>query len=189
MLKKHSDRKLIEGIKKGDDKSVNYLYDSSFDTIKNYILKNTGTEDDAYDIFQDAMMVLFKKVQLNNLGKDTDVKGFLFGVSRNLWQKHLRKNKISIDSKAEEPIDDFDHTTLLDTPIEQIVQRAFLRLKPECRKVLEMASEGKDYSAIAKKMKYSSVDYARRKKYLCKEALIKIIKAYPEFKDYDNLDL
>lgn len=189
MLKKHSDRKLIEGIKKGDDKSVNYLYDSSFDTIKNYILNNTGTEEDAYDIFQDAIMVLFKKVQLNNLNKNTDVRGFIFGVSRNLWHEHLRKNKISIDIKGEEPMDDFDHTTFLDTPLEQIVQRAFLKLKPECQKVLKMVVEGKDYPAIAKKMKYGSVDYARRKKYLCKEALVNIIKADPEFKDYDNLDL
>lgn len=187
MLKKHSDRKLIEGIRKGDDKSVNYLYNSFFDTIKTYVLRNTGTEDDAYDIFQDAMMVLFKKIQQNHLGESTDVKGYLFGVSRNLWHEQLRKNRKNIDIDKE-IIEEFDPSKLLDTPLEQIVQRSFLKLKPECREILNMVVGGSSYRDIAEKMKYKSEDYARRKKYLCKEALIKIIKDDPEFSDYSDLE-
>lgn len=182
MLKKHSDKRLIEGIRKGDDKSVNYLYDSFFDTIKSYVLKNTGSEDDAYDIFQDALMVLFKKIQLNNLAENTDVKAYVFGVSKNLWHEHLRKNRKNIEVDKE-LIDEFDPSNLLDTPLEQIVQRSFLKLKPECQKVLTMVIQGDDYAVIASEMNYKSEDYARRKKYLCKEALIKIVKADPEFSD------
>lgn len=188
MLKKHSDKKLIEGIRKGDDQSVNYLYDSFFDTIKSYVLKNTGTEDDAYDIFQDALMVLFKKIQLNNLEENTDIKGYIFGVSRNLWHEHLREKKKSIEVDKE-LFEEFDPSHLLDTPLEQIVQRSFLKMKPECQKVLNMIIIGCDYGEIAKKMNYKSEDYARRKKYLCKEALIKIVKADPEFSDYADLRL
>lgn len=188
VLNKHSDKKLIEGIRKGDDKSVNYLYDSFFDTIKSYVLKNTGSEDDAYDIFQDALMVLFKKIQLNNLAENTDVKGYIFGISKNLWHEHLRKNrkKIEVDKELS---DEFDPSNLLDTPLEQIVQRSFLKLKPECQEVLNMVIKGDDYSDIARKMNYKSEDYARRKKYLCKEVLIKIVKADPEFSDYTDFSL
>ncbi|MBS0010882.1 MAG: sigma-70 family RNA polymerase sigma factor [Bacteroidales bacterium] len=188
MLKRHSDKQLIEGIRKGDDKSVNYLYDSFFDTIKLYVLKNTGTEDDAYDIFQDALMVLFKKIQQNHLGESTDVRGYIYGVSRNLWHEQLRKRKTNVDLNKE-IIDEFDITGLLDTPLEQIVQRSFLKLKPECQKVLNMLIEGNDYKEIARRMNYKSEDYARRKKYLCKEALVKIVKADPEFSDYSFTDL
>ncbi|MEA1885686.1 MAG: RNA polymerase sigma factor [Bacteroidota bacterium] len=188
MLKKHSDKKLIEGIRKGDDKSVNYLYESFFDTIKSYVLKNTGTEDDAYDIFQDAMMVLFKKAQLNHLHENTDIRAYVFGISRNLWHEHLRRNRKSVEI-TEELVDDYDPSKLLDTPLEQIVQRSFLKLKPECQEVLNMAIKGYDYSEIARKMNYKSEDYARRKKYLCKEALIKIVKTDPEYSDYTDLNL
>ncbi|MFO7853161.1 MAG: RNA polymerase sigma factor [Bacteroidota bacterium] len=188
MLKKHSDKKLIEGIRKGDDKSVNYLYESFFDTIKSHVLKNTGTEDDAYDIFQDALMVLFKKVQLNHLDENTDIRAYVFGVSRNLWYEHLRRKRKSVEMN-EELVDDCDPSKLLDTPLEQIVQRSFLKLKTECQKVLNMAIKGYEYSEIARKMKYKSEEYARRKKYLCKEALIKIVKADPEYSDYTDLDL
>ncbi|MEE4214128.1 MAG: RNA polymerase sigma factor [Bacteroidales bacterium] len=188
MLKKHSDKKLIEGIRKGDQNSINYLYDTFFDTINAYIVKNSGTEDDAYDIFQDALMVIFKKIQQNNLDESTDVKGFIFGVARNLWHEHLRKKKKKVDLDPDVS-DEFDPSSLLDTPLEQIVQKSFLALKPECREVLNMLIKGADYKEIAKTMNYKSEDYARRKKYLCKEALIKIIKADPEFSDYSFTDL
>lgn len=187
MLKKHSDKKLIEGLRKGDDKSVNYLYDTFFDTIKSYVLKNTGTEDDAYDVFQDAMMVIFKKIQQNHLDESTDVRAYIFGVSKNLWYEHLRKNKRKVDLEID-VVDDFDHSSLLDTPLEQIVQRSFLKLKPECREVLNMIIKGANYPEIAQAMNFKSEEYARRKKYLCKEALINIVKADPEYADY-NPDL
>lgn len=183
MLKRHIDKRLIEGIRKGDDKTVNYLYDTFFDTIKSFILKNTGTEDDAYDIFQDAMMVVFKKVQQNHLDDATDIKGYIYGVSRNLWHEQLRKNKKNVELDLDLS-EEFDPSTLLDTPLEQIVQRSFLKLKPECRDVLNMVIKGAAYKEIADSMEYKSEDYARRKKYLCKEALIKIIKADPEYGDY-----
>jgi len=133
-------------------------------------------------------MVLFKKIQLNNLEENTDVKGYVFGVSKNLWHEHLRKKRKNVEMDKE-LVDDFDPSNLLDTPLEQIVQRSFLKLKPECQEVLNMVIKGHDYSHIAREMNYKSADYARRKKYLCKEALIKIVKADPEFSDYTDFNL
>ncbi len=179
MLKKHSDKKLLEGIKKGDEKSVNYLYNSFFETIKSFILSNTGTEDDAYDIFQDALMVLFKKIRQNNISESTDVKGFIFSVSKNLWYEQLRRKKKTIDPP--DTYDEIDISELLDTPLEQIAQRSFLKLKPECQKVINLYIKGKDYSEIAELMSYKSAEYARRKKYLCKEALLEIIRNDPDY--------
>lgn len=188
MLNRHSDKKLIEGIRKGEDKTLNYLYNTYFGTVRTHIVKNSGTEEDAYDIFQDTLMVLFKKVQQNNMELTTDLKGYTFSIARNLWSNQLRRKKKTTNSH-EDIADDLDLEKLLDTPIEQIVQRSFLKLKKECQKVLTMHMQGSDYDEIAKEMNYKSGTYARRKKYLCKEALIELIKLDPEFSDYDDLVL
>jgi RNA polymerase sigma factor (sigma-70 family) len=185
---KHSDKKLIEGIRRGDDSTLNYLYNNYFDLIRNYIVKNSGTEDDAYDIFQDAMVALFKKVSENNMELTTDLKGYLFTIARNLWNTQLRRVKRKTQ-KDVDLIDEEDISGLLDTPIEQIVQRSFLKLDPECRKVLELHMEGHDYEHIARVMKYKTEGYARRKKYLSKEALIKIITEDPDYEAYNDLNL
>jgi len=188
VFKTHTDRKLIEGIKKGEDKTLNYLYESYFDTVKSHILKNAGSEDDVYDVFQDAMMVLYKKVHTNNFELTSDLKAYVFGISRNLWNNQLRMKKKVTELNTDIPDDD-DLEKLLDTPIEQIVQRSFLKLSPECQKVLTLFMEGKTYDEIAGEMTYKSSTYARRKKYLCKESLLKIIKEDPDFKDYQGFDL
>jgi len=188
VFKEHTDRKLIEGIKKGENNTIKYLYESYFDTVKSHIIKNTGSEDDAYDVFQDALMVLFKKIQANNFELTSDLKAYVFGISRNLWNNQLRKKKKETSIIAD-VADDFDLEKILDTPIEQIVQRSFLKLSPECQEVLSLFMEGQTYEKIASEMNYKSSTYARRKKYLCKESLMKIIKSDPEFKDYEGFDL
>ena len=188
MFRKHSDKKLIEGLRTGDDNTLNYLYQNYFGTVKSYIVKNSGSEDDAYDIFQDALMVVFKKFQHNGVELTCDLKGYVFGVARKLWSNQLRLKK-EVSDFDNDVMDDFELEKLLETPIEQIVQRSFLLLPKESQKVLTMHLEGRSYEDIAREMGYKSSTYARRKKYLCKEELIKIIKADPEFKDYEEYGL
>ena len=188
MFKKHSDKKLVEGLRKGDDKTLNYLYQNYFSTVKSYVIKNSGTDDDAYDVFQDAIMIVFKKFQHNGIELSCDLKGYVFGVARNLWMNQIRLKK-EVNEYDKDYVDDFDIEKLLDTPIEQIVQRSFLLLTPESQKVLTMHLEGKTYEEIAREMGYKSSTYARRKKYLCKAELIKLIKADPELGDYEEYKL
>ncbi len=185
MFKKHSDNKLIEGLRKGDDKTLNYLYQNYFSTVKSHILKNSGTEQDAYDIFQDALMVVFKKFQHNGVELTSDLKGYVFGVARKLWSNQLRTIK-EVTNYDKDVIDDFELEKLLDTPIEQIVQKSFLKLPKESQKVLSMHIDGYSYDSIAEEMGYKNATYARRKKYLCKEELIKIVKRDPEFKECEE---
>lgn len=188
MFRKHSDKQLVEGLRKGDDKTLNYLYQNYFSTVKSYITKNSGTEADAYDVFQDALMVVFKKFQHNGVELSCDLKGYVFGIARNLWSNQLRLKKEQSDYDRD-VMDEFELEKLLDTPIEQIVQRSFLILPAESQKVLTMHLEGKTYEEIAREMGYKSIAYARRKKYLCKEELIKLIKADPDFEDYEGYSL
>jgi DNA-directed RNA polymerase specialized sigma24 family protein len=53
--------------------------------------------------------------------------------------------------------------------------------------VLKLFSEGYSYEEIARKMGMKNEAYARRKKYLCKEALMEIIKTDPEYQDLGPL--
>ncbi len=100
MSKKHSDKKLIEGLRKGEDKTLNYLYQNYFSTVKSHIIKNSGTEEDAYDIFQDALMVVFKKFQNNGVELTSDLKAYVFGIARKLWSNQLRVKKEVSDLKT-----------------------------------------------------------------------------------------
>jgi DNA-directed RNA polymerase specialized sigma24 family protein len=71
--------------------------------------------------------------------------------------------------------------------LERIVSRSFAMLKEDCQMVLNLYSEGFSYEEIARKMGLKNESYARRKKYLCKEALMEIIKTDPEYQDLGPL--
>ncbi len=71
--------------------------------------------------------------------------------------------------------------------LERIVSRSFALLKEDCQMVLNLYSEGYSYEEIARKMGLKNESYARRKKYLCKEALMEIIKTDPEYQDLGPL--
>jgi DNA-directed RNA polymerase specialized sigma24 family protein len=67
---------------------------------------------------------------------------------------------------------------------ERIISRAFKQLKPDLQTVLNLFYEGFTYEEIAQRMNLKNETYARRKKYLSKEALMKIVAKDPEYQEY-----
>ncbi len=53
-------------------------------------------------------------------------------------------------------------------------KQGFSEIKPDSRTILTLFSEGFSYHEIASKMNLKNETYARRKKYLSKEALIEL---------------
>lgn len=182
MFKKLSDKTIIEGIRRQDDKVLNYLYDHYFQTVKNHVLKNSGSVEDVSDVFQDTIIVLYQKISEVNFNLTTDLKGYFFGIARNIWSVQLRHKtrteELNVDLPEEEEED------IYDPMFQKIMTRAFNKLKPDCRTVLTLFYDGCTYEEIAVKMGLKNETYARRKKYLCKESLMELIKKDPEYQEY-----
>ena len=137
----------------------------------------------ASKVFQDSIIILYKQITEGSLNLTTDLKGYFYGIARNVWNAQLRKKQRTVElqfdlADEEEPED-------INSPIlERIVSRVFLKLKPDQQTVLKLFSEGYSYEEIAKKMNLKNETYARRKKYLCKEALLELVKEDPEYQEY-----
>jgi len=84
----------LTGIATGNPLVIRQIYTQYFDSIAKYILHNKGTIDDAKDIFQDAMMVIYEKAQQADFELQYSLHTFLYTICRNLWLKKLR-NKSS----------------------------------------------------------------------------------------------
>ena len=183
MFGKLTDKSIIEGIRLQDEKVLNYLYDNYFQTVKSHVLKNSGSDDDVSDLFQDTIITLYQQITENNFVPDLDLKGYFFGVARNLWNEELRKKKrtteLNIDIVEEE-----DSDYLYDPALEKILSRSFKKLKLDSQIVLTLFSEGISYDEIAVRMNLKNGTYARRKKYLSKEELLDIIKKDPDYQEY-----
>lgn len=185
MVRKLTDKDILEGIRQQDEKVLSYLYDNYFQTVKNHVLKNSGSKDDVSDVFQDSIIALYQQVSENNFSLTSDLKGYFFGIARNIWNAQLRQKRrvseLNVDVAEEDDSDD-----LSDPALEKILSRSFQKLKPDCQTVITLFYSASSYEEIANKMNLKNETYARRKKYLCKEALIELIKKDPEYKEYQR---
>ena len=182
MFKKISDINIITGVRNQDDKVLNWLYDNYFQSVKKHVLSNSGSDEDVSDVFQDAIIVLYNQITDDELNLTTDLKGYFFGIARNVWSSQLRKKHKTIELEIDLP-DEEEPEEQYDPVLERIISRVFNKLKPDQQMVLNLFSEGNSYEEIAVKMNLKNEIYARRKKYLCKEALLEMVKEDPEYQE------
>ena len=183
IFKKYSDIEILEGVKKQDDKVLKWLYNSYHSIVEDHVIKNSGSIEDVADVLQESIIIIYEKITAGNLKLTTDLKGFFFGVVKNVWSALLRKKQKNIPLEYDYA-DEEDSGDILNRELEKIVSKAFAQLKPDQRMILELFAQGKLYAEITAIMGLGSEEYARRKKYLSKEALIEIIKQDPEYREY-----
>ena len=188
------DKRLIEGIRKQDERIITEMYTQYFPSVRHYIFRNNGSAEDARDIFHDALMVLLDKIRKDTLTLNSSLKTYVYAICRNLWLKKITARKIEYVNYGE------IEETLAGASLEihefydinrayLLYQKQFALMSPTCRKLIQYFLKGHSYQEISKLMNYDSESYARKRKYRCIKLLIKRIKADPDYKTiYDEQD-
>ncbi len=186
LFKKYSDSDIIDGIRRQDNRILTYLYDAYYEVIRDHLKKNSGSDDDVYDVLQETVVIVYKQVTGEKFTLTSDLKGYFFGVARNVWNTQLRYRS-RLTSLETDPVDFIEAEEASGAALERIVMRSFALLREDCQMMLNLFSEGFTYEEIARKMGLKNESYARRKKYLCKDALMEIIKTDPDYQDLGPL--
>jgi RNA polymerase sigma factor (sigma-70 family) len=177
---KYSDAELLNGLITRDEKVLREYYALYYPGIRRFIISNNGSEEDARDLFQDALLVIFQKVRGGQFELTCSLGTYIYSISRYLWLKELNKRKW-VTRKS------FDLEDYIDTgsDIGQISEhnermklyRAYFdKLSSDCRKVLSLFMEGHSIAEITAIMGYSSEQHTRNRRYRCKTSLIDSIR-------------
>ena len=59
--------KILKGIFENDHSIIQYVYDKYFNTIKSFVFKYGGSKDDAWDVFQDGIVILYEQIKNDDL--------------------------------------------------------------------------------------------------------------------------
>ena len=185
----YSDEQILKGILRHDNLILQYIYKQYYYNINYFIRKNQGSEDDASDIFQEAIIIIYRKIKENDLiFEKSSFKSYLFSVCRFLWLKQLEKRRIEKERLNDTlPYQDDLYDDNLNELVEKnerygLYQKHFSTLSTDCQKLLQLFFEKVPLKEIAKVMGYKSEKYAKKRKYKCKELLISRIKQDAEFK-------
>ncbi len=176
------DLKIVDSIEKGDNSSaLKHLYGEPLKKVRNYILKNNGSRDDANDVFQDAVIALFNLIKKGKYDRSKDLNGFLYVVAKNLWVDKIRKDKKREITDFSESYDHTDYSDHLKSMMSQEKLTAFQTLfnmqTPRCKALLHYSIYEKlSMKEISDKMGMSNENVAKATNYRCKQALAKLIE-------------
>jgi len=178
----HNEQALLKGLAQNDSRAVEALYKSHFSMIQHFVTNNNGSFDDARDIFQEAMITLYEKVQLDNFALTCQIKTYLFSICKNLWLKRLQQmGKYSTPLSAQEETisveEDLDRFEKKDAAF-AIMDRALNSLGEPCKSLLEgYYLNKKGMQELANQFGYTNADNAKNQKYKCLMRLKKLFFA------------
>jgi RNA polymerase sigma factor (sigma-70 family) len=181
-VKRLSDEEIIAGLRKRDNRVLQYIYKNTYNPVKQLVLNNAGSENDAEDIFQEALIIVFKKLKEDQKFALTSAfTTYIYSISRLLWLKHLRNiKKIEIDPlnrDHEERLEFEPPSPVQDQDLRMaIYQRTLLQIPEDCQNILRLTAQDLTSSEIARTLGFRSEGYVRKRRHFCKEYLINKIK-------------
>ena len=183
-----NEKALLQGLARNDKKAVETIYKDNYNIVQALVVNNSGTSEDAKDIFQEAMVVLYEKVHSGTFELNCQIKTFVYSVSKRLWLKKLmHQNRFSISDGHAESIsvdEEIEEHEKRDTEF-TMMERAMNGLGEPCKSLLEaFYLQKKSMQEIASSFGYTNSENAKNQKYKC---LMRLKKLF--FSQYKNESL
>lgn len=180
-----SEQKLLQRLQSGDQEALVDLYHANFPMVKNYVAKNNGVVEDAEDLLQDALVVLWQNCRKPGFELTSKISTYIMAVCKNLWLKQLSKSGRMMGEELIKPqMHSESHNEGKDMDLKK-VHEALDELGDTCKNILVMFYfDGYDMDAIAKAMSFNNSDTAKAKKYQCFKKLEEIVKKRYSMTDF-----
>ncbi len=187
----HEDTTLIKLIQSGkamdNDRAFKQLYQTHKDPIFNMVVNNSGDPEDAEDIFQDGLIVLYHQIKKGSHELNCSLKTYLYSICRNLWLKKLRTSsrvvKLSDTLKHYIPIEESSLRTLEENEQKKVISEFLDQLGEGCKTILtKFYFEKIKMTEIAQRMGLANEQVAKNKKSGCMKKLKVLMKNSSFFK-------
>jgi RNA polymerase sigma factor (sigma-70 family) len=183
-----TEQEMLTALKNGNAKAFEELYVRYYRMVSHLIDNLGGKEEDAQDIFQEALFVLVKKIREPDFQLTGKISTLLFAISRNLYLKKRKKgnNELSMEDRkliqvgddTDEPVDHEEKELMIAILLDKLNS-----MDEDCRNVLQAVFfKNLPHAEIAKLTGYSEA-FVKVKKFRCLEYLRKLVKASPFFRN------
>ena len=178
-----SDQEIFKQICLGDEQALEVIYQKYYRMMVRLVVTNSGTEQEAKDVYQEAVVVFWQKAISGNLVLTSKISTYLYSICLNLWRKELeRKSRHSNEEK-----DAIEYQQQDKEEKARIIRECIDRLGDTCIRVLSYYYfDGMSMQQIAERIGFANTDTAKTKKYKCKKKLDELVKS--EYSEQDFLD-
>ena len=180
-----NEKALLQGLARKEKKAIESIYRDNYNIVQALVVNNNGSAEDAKDVFQEAMIVLFEKVQSGSFELNCLIRTFMYSVSRRIWLKRLlQQNRYSLSESTDELV-------IVDDEVEEhekrnqdftVMEKAMGSLGEPCKSLLEaFYLQKRSMQDIAAGFGYTNAENAKNQKYKC---LMRLKKLF--FSQYKN---
>jgi RNA polymerase sigma factor (sigma-70 family) len=181
------DKKIVEGIASHDSTVLNQVYREILPCVESFVVQNGGNEEQALDVFQDAMMIIYDKICKGTFSLQCKFSTYLYAVCKKVWiQEHKKQisrlkklNEIAVVAEKEARYAQEGTDEMM-----ELFHKHFNLLGKGCQKMLRLYFNGATIEDIREFMGFRTVHQASDKKYRCKKALIESIRNDPKFRKF-----
>ena len=183
----HSDQIYLDGLANNDSAIIQSIYKKFVPKVVSFIRNNSGDEDQAQDVIQEVMILLFNQAKANKLQLTCPFDAYFFLLCKRKWLNELKKvsNKgVTIDddvTSTNEPTEELLAQTEVFEEKQQLFDLMFQKLGDKCQQVLKLSFTLKSMEEVAEKLQVT-YGYARKKKSLCTGQLTQWIQEHSLFK-------
>lgn len=183
----HPDQVYIEGLASNNSVIIQSIYKKFVPKVVSYIRNNSGDEDQAQDVVQEIMILLFNQAKANKLQLSCPFDAYFFLLCKRKWLNELKKSSnkgVTIDENngfigvsTQEMV---SQTEAFDEK-QQLFDAMFQKLGAKCQELLKLSFTIKSMEEVAEKL-HVTYGYVRKKKSLCTGQLTQWIQEHHRFK-------
>jgi RNA polymerase sigma factor (sigma-70 family) len=185
--KKYADADLITAIRLGTqlNDAIFFIYQEYSETISSFILANSGTSQDAEDIFQETVVTFIDLIKRDKFRGDASIKTFLVAIARNTWFNELKKRERSgvreqLFEKSRDTNEMDVSQYIADREVKQQFREVLNKLGEPCKQILTMFYyDNLSMKDMLKHLPYDNEQVVRNKKYKCLQHLTGLFKDNP----------
>lgn len=176
----HTDQRYLQALLENDVPIVREIYDKYAGKVRQYVLANSGSEDDAADIFQESLIDIYNQAKNKGLQLTCPFEPYLIIVCKRKWLNELKKRGRQPVTKAVDDVSIGEDVFALAEQLklsqerQQVFLQCFEQLGASCKEIIRKCLGGEDQEKIAEQLKVS-YGYLRKKKSECVAALTQMI--------------
>lgn len=174
-----TDSQFINGLRTNSNEILTSLYKKYYNIVLKLIVSNNGSEDEAQDIYQETIIIVFENVKKPTFELNCQLQTYIYSIAKRLWLKQLKKNGKTFLFKEEEESELADVTSDLNEHLKKeddiIKMNVSMKLLGEpCNTIINDFYVLKlSMDDIAEKFGYTNSDNAKTQKYKCLQRLKK----------------
>jgi RNA polymerase sigma factor (sigma-70 family) len=190
VIRNFPDSELVANLRSGKriEETIKVIYRNHFDSLSWYVMNNSGSRQDAEDVFQEVVVAFIDLVQKDKFRGESTVKTFLYSLNRHTWLNELKRRGRALireekyEKGQEQTVPDTSQL-IADREGKAEVIKLVGELGETCRKILLLFYyENFSMKEILDATEYENEQVVRNKKYKCLKQLEQMINEKPKLK-------